>query len=146
MRVCLLYGGTDKESHGLKVLADALARGIAQQEGNPVVEVFNMHHERGRKVSCFDFIIMGTEASTLFGGRIPPIVADFLKDCGSLAGKRCFCFISKKGLRKGRTLGVLMKALETEGVFVSNFNVLDSPSLAAAVGKRLKLTKDQASL
>jgi hypothetical protein len=115
---------------------------MSAQECSPTVEVFNMYQEMGRNISYYDYYVFASEASGFFGGKIPQIVYDFLKGCGNVSGKRCFCFISKKGMRKGKTLHVLMKALESEGAFISNFEILDSLGMAQAMGKRLRLSKN----
>lgn len=142
MRVCVLYCGSVVDSAKLKSIVDSLARGISQQEGAPTVESFNMFHEKGMNISYYDYYVFGSESSTFFGGKIPHSVYDFLKSCGNVSGKRCFCFVSKKGMRKGKTLQTLMKAVESQGAFITNFEILDSPAMASAMGKRLKLSNN----
>lgn len=142
MRVCVLYGGSDKESYRLRKLAEQLARGIQEQDCAPTVEVFNIYNEMGRKVSYYDYYAFGSEAVGTWGGKIPGIVGEFLKNCGTVSGKRFFCFTDKKGLRRNLTLLTLMRSLEKEGAFITNSEILESESMAYAVGRRLKLAKN----
>lgn len=120
----------------------ALAKGISMQGGNAVVESFNMYQEIGKNISFYDFYAFGIEAAGFFGGKLPPVVYDFIKACGNVSGKRCFCFVGKKGMRNGKTLAVLMQMMEAQGVFISNFEIISNPAMAQAIGKRLKLARD----
>ena len=87
MRVCILYAGVNRESQGLKTISEALGRGIESQ-GN-TVDIFNMQLDQGKSVSFYDYVIIGTESTGFFGGKIPvgPI-REFFKTAGTLSGKR----------------------------------------------------------
>lgn len=141
MRVCIIFAGSDKEGRKLKELATALARGINAQDQSASVEIFNMYTEQGKNISFYDYYVIGSEAINFFGGKIPHAIKDFLRQCGNISGKRCFCFVNKKGLRCQKTLSVLMKTIENEGAFITNFEIIKSSSLAQAYGKRLKLNR-----
>jgi menaquinone-dependent protoporphyrinogen IX oxidase len=75
MRVCVLYAGAGSGATALKRIAEALAKGI-QENGN-TVDLFDMSLEEGRKISFYDYVVIGTEATTFFGGKIPSTVQSF---------------------------------------------------------------------
>ncbi len=140
MRVCVLYAGAGRDSGKLKAIAEALARGVESQ-GNQV-DVYDMALENGKKVSFYDYLIVGTESTAFFGGKIPSTVRDFFKNAGTLSGKRCMAFVRKSGLRSQRTLQVLMKVMEGEGMYLRISEVFARPDFAQATGKRLKVSHE----
>ncbi len=137
MRVCILYAAAGSESKSLRSIATALSEGISAQGHD--VELFDMRLEGQKIVSYYDYIVVGTEAVGLWGGKIPPLVHAFLKQSGSISGKRCMAFVAKGGLRKQKTLGMLMKAMESEGMYLKTSDILQKPDYARAVGKRLHI-------
>lgn len=139
----MLYCGSDRDGSKLKILADSLSQGAASQPGGPLIETFNVWTEAGRIVSYYDYLVFGAEAAGLFGGRLAPALSDFLRSCGDLGGRRCYCFVRKKGFGSNRALQSLMKALEKEGAFINDSGILDSPASARAAGGRLRLSKSR---
>jgi menaquinone-dependent protoporphyrinogen IX oxidase len=140
MRVCVLYAGAGRDSGKLKAIAEALARGVESQ-GNQV-DVYDMALENGKKVSFYDYLIVGTESTAFFGGKIPSTIREFFKNAGTLSGKRCMAFVRKSGLRSQRTLQVLMKVMEGEGMYLRISEVFARPDFAQATGKRLKVSHE----
>ena len=140
MRVCVLYAGAGRDSGKLKAIAEALARGVESQ-GNQV-DVYDMALENGKKVSFYDYLIVGTESTAFFGGKIPSAIREFFKNAGTLSGKRCMAFVRKSGLRSQRTLQVLMKVMEGEGMYLRISEVFARPDFAQAPGKRLKVSHE----
>jgi len=137
MRVCVLYAPAAKGNEKMKAIAKALSEGISAQ--GHLVDVFDMTLEAGKIVSFYDYLIIGTESPTFFGGKIPTSVSGFLKSAGSISGKRCMAFITKGGLRSMKTLQVLMKAMEKEGMFLKKSEVISKVDFAKAVGKHLQI-------
>ena len=140
MRVCVLYAGAGRDSGKLKAIAEALARGVESQ-GNQV-DVYDMALENGKKVSFYDYLIVGTESTAFFDGKIPSAIREFFKNAGTLSGKRCMAFVRKSGLRSQRTLQVLMKVMEGEGMYLRISEVFARPDFAQATGKRLKVSHE----
>lgn len=134
MKVAVLYADANQSSL-CKELSAGLAEGI-QAQGHDVT-VIDMVHERGTVVSYYDYIAMGTHATSLWSAQILPAVGEFLKQCGTISGKRSFAFIGKKGLRLGKTLQTLMRTMESQGMYLTFSEVLSSRAQAQAVGKRL---------
>ena len=137
MRVCVLYAPVAKNNEKMKAIANALSEGISGQ--GHLVDVFDMTLEAGKIVSFYDYLIIGTESPTFFGGKIPASVSGFLKAAGSISGKRCMAFITKGGLRSTKTLQVLMKAMEKEGMFLKKSELISKVDFAKAVGKHLQI-------
>ncbi len=137
MRVCILYKDVGS-SRACKELSESLAKGILQQ--GHFVDLINIETNLGKNISFYDYIILGASATNFFGGKIDPQVTLFLRQCGTISGKRCFAFISKKGLRKGKTLLKLMSLMEQEGMCLTFSEILTGSAFAEEVGKRLLIT------
>ncbi len=136
MKVCIAIFYTGN-GHKLTDLAKGLAKGM-QGHGHQV-DIIDGVKEQGRKISFYDYIAMGTDAVTVTGGKIPSSVKEFLGQSGSIQGKRCFAFINKGGLRKNKTLKALMDAMEHEGMYLKNSQVITSSQEAEEIGKRLHI-------
>jgi menaquinone-dependent protoporphyrinogen IX oxidase len=138
MKVCVLYAPATKENGKIKEIAKALCEGIASQ--GHIVDVFDMTLETGKIVSYYDYLVIGTEATTFFGGKIPTSVSSFLKGAGSISGKRCLAFITKGGVRSMKTLQNLMRTMESEGMYLKKSELISKTDYARAVGKHLKIS------
>jgi menaquinone-dependent protoporphyrinogen IX oxidase len=134
-----LYAGASKESGKLKELAASLAKGV-ESSGNDC-DVFDMALENGKKISFYDYIIIGTEATGTFGGKIPDSVKAFLRNAGTVSGKRCMAFVKKSLFRSSKTLQVLMKTMEGEGMYLRSSDVIPNAEIAQSIGKRLIISK-----
>jgi menaquinone-dependent protoporphyrinogen IX oxidase len=133
-----LYAPATKENGKIKEIAKALCEGIASQ--GHIVDVFDMTLETGKIVSYYDYLVIGTEATTFFGGKIPTSVSSFLKGAGSISGKRCLAFITKGGVRSMKTLQNLMRTMESEGMYLKKSELISKTDYARAVGKHLKIS------
>ena len=137
MKVCVLYASASKESQKIKAISKALAEGISSQGHQ--VDVIDMTLDMGKKVSFYDYLIFGTEATTLWGGKIPSSVSQFLRTAGTVSGIRCMGFVSKGGIRSMKTLQSLMKIMEHEGLFLKKSDIITKVDYARAVGKHLQI-------
>ncbi len=138
MRVCVLYCGKGSSSPKLKEIAGALAKGIESQ--GHTVDVFDMRLEGGKIISFYDYIVVGSENVSLWGGKVPDMVPKFLKQAGTISGKRCMAFIVNGGIRSGKTLHHLMHSMESEGMYLKTSDILKKKDYAQAVGKRLHIS------
>jgi menaquinone-dependent protoporphyrinogen IX oxidase len=134
MRVCVLYGESGKETI-CKDIASGLAEGIGTQGHN--VDIIDMRLEPGKIVSFYEYVVVGTASTTFWGGKIPEHVTTFLKQSSGLSGKRCFAFVAKHGIRLGKTLQVLMHAMESQGMYLKYSDIISNKAYAKEVGKRL---------
>lgn len=135
MRVCVLYCGRQANDRILKELAGKLSDGIASN--GHTVEVYDMNLEMGKIISFYDYVVVITTSTSYFSKNIPENVMKFLKTAGSVSGKRCSCYISKNCGRKGKVLQTLMRAMESEGMYLKVSDILPNGNYAYAVGKRL---------
>ncbi len=135
MKVCVLYASSTKDSGRIKAIAKALAEGVSTQGHQ--VDVIDMNLDMGKKVSFYEYLIFGTEATTFWGGKIPPSVSQFLKTAGTVSGIRCMGFVSKGGVRSMKTLQALMRTMEHEGLFLKKSEIITKADYARAVGKHL---------
>ncbi|MDY0304168.1 MAG: hypothetical protein RBQ65_05975 [Sphaerochaeta sp.] len=139
MRVLVLYAPLAKASEKMKAIAGALAAGIGEQ--GHTVDVLDASLDAGKIVSFYDYIVIGTEATTTFGGKIPSSLSTFLKGAGTLSGKRCMAWVTKGGIRSMKTLQALMKVMEGEGMYLKKSELIKSTDLARAVGKHLQIDR-----
>ena len=140
MQACIVIGGKSREDGSLDEIAKALAKGLESQ--GHTVDILNIYTDSDRKLSFYDYVIVGTTATTSFGGSIPEAVEAFLKRAGQVSGKRCLAFVTKAGLRSQKTLLSLMKALEGEGMYLKYSEVFKKPGEALALGKRLNIERN----
>ena len=135
MRVAVIYIG-EKEKKKLKELSEGFGRGLLSQGAE--VDVLAAQ-DLNIPLGMYRYVVLGTENTGSFGGKIPEGVSKFLKTVGKVGGKRSCAFILRRGLRKNKTLLALMKAMEGEGMFVTNSNILGTAEEAAVLGKTLKI-------
>ena len=133
--IIVFFGG--KRRQKLLDLARALARGMESQGHQ--VDVVDGERDVNTKLTIHSYIVIGTEAITSFTGKIPDRVDSFLASAGIVAGKRSYAFVSKTALGSNRALVRLMKAMEKEGLFLKNSNILTSAAEAEEIGKRLHI-------
>ena len=137
MKVCILYAAKSNNNSYIKSIAASLARGVEQQ--NHIVDIIDMKLDEGKIVSYYDYIIVGCESMTTFGGKIPTVVRSFLERSGAISGKRCMAFACKPGLRSNKTLQAVMKVMEEQGMFLKTSDVIKNDAQAVAIGKRLHI-------
>src|SRR4030042_1361246 len=61
-------------------------------------------------LSMFNFLIIGCNTISMFGGKIPDQLRNSIKQSGNMSSKHCFAFVDKK-LGSFKTLSNLMKIL-----------------------------------
>ncbi len=136
MRVAVVFvpgGSRDK----LLRISKALAQGMEQQGHR--VDLVDGSRDVNTKLTIYEYICVGTEPASTFGGKIPEKVHMYLSAAGTVAGKRSFAFVIKRGLSTVRALSRLMKTMEGEGMFLKFSEILISPEEATEIGKRLKI-------
>ncbi len=140
MQACIVIGGKTRDDKALDEVAKALAKGLESQGHS--VDIINIHTDGDKKLSFYDYVVVGTTALTSFGGTIPEQVTAYLKRAGQVSGKRCLAFVTKAGLRSQKTLLSLMKAMEGEGMYLKYSEVFRKPGEALALGKRLNIERN----
>lgn len=136
MRVAVVYVPSGKENR-LKDLARGLAAGLESQ-GHQVTIIDGLHDQE-KKLTMFEYLCIGSEPVSFISSKLPDSIGQFLNSSGIVAGKRCFAYISKRGLASGKSLRRLMHQMEQEGMFLKYSEVFTSAAQAQEIGKRLHI-------
>ena len=136
MRVAVVFVSQGKRD-GLLKISKALASGI-ETHGH-TVELVDGAHDVNAKLTVYEYIAVGTEITSSFGGKIPDKVEEFLKSSGMVAGKRAFAFVLKQSFGAAKGLQRLMKVMEGEGMYLKFSEILSSAAEATEIGKRLRI-------
>jgi len=116
-------------------LAKSLSQGIGAQGHQ--VDLIDGDRDVNAKLTGYQYLAIGAEPQSGFGGKLPDKVTQFLGSAGLVSGKHSFAFVSKTTFGSTKALGKLMKNMEKEGMLIKNSSVLSSPQEAQEVGKRL---------
>lgn len=138
MRIAVVFFGGGKRER----VAD-LARGIAEYfESNAHhVDLIDGDRDTNTKLTVFEYLVVGTSATSFFSGQIDPKIGEFLARAGTVLGKRSFAFVLKSPFGAQKALKRLMNAMEREGIFLRYSEVLRSREEAALVARRLKIER-----
>ncbi|MFP4375497.1 MAG: hypothetical protein ACLFP4_00510 [Spirochaetales bacterium] len=136
MRVAIVVVPQAKRDKLLET-AKALGAGIETQGHR--VDIVDGSRDVNTKLTIYEYIAVGTEVTSLFGGKLPAKLTEFLKGAGTVAGKRSFAFVLKKSIGAEKGLQRLMKQMESEGMFLRYSEILSSSAQATEIGKRLKI-------
>jgi menaquinone-dependent protoporphyrinogen IX oxidase len=120
-------------------IARSLARGIESQGHQ--VDIVDGTRDVNTKLTIYQYIAVGTEPFSNFGGKIPDKVGQFLNSSGMVAGKRSFAFVTKNLAGSPKALSRLMKSMEKEGMFLKYSAILSNAQEAEEIGKRLHVVR-----
>ncbi|MDA3957658.1 hypothetical protein [Oceanispirochaeta sp.] len=135
MRVAVLYFRNGSEK--VKKIASHLARGIESQ-GHQVA-LIDAETDSDAKLTIYEYILVGTTSDSFFSSKISGKVSDFLNNAGRVSGTKCYAFIVKNGLFVTKSLHILMKSMEKEGMFLRISDVITSAEEAELIGKKLHI-------
>ena len=127
-----------KNRNKLRKIAQNLAQGIEEQ--GYYVDVIDANHDVNTKLTIYNYIALGTESLTPFGGKISESIGNYLANSGIVRGKRSFAFILGGGLRTAKTLSVLMNTMEHEGMYLKYSEVIGKAEEAREIGRQLHIT------
>jgi len=85
--------------------------------------------------------VIGVQKSGFFTKKAPDGLSLFLKNAGTVSGKRCYAFTLKQGMSSGRFLLSIMKTMESEGMYLKKSDVFSNSAEAGAVGNRLHIDR-----
>ena len=136
MRVAVVFIPQNKRDKLLEI-SKALASGI--ESNGHRVDVVDGSRDVNTKLTVYEYIAVGSEVVSFFGGKIPDKVSAYLKSSGIVSGKRCFAFVLKKAMGADKGLQRLMKVMEGEGMYLKFSEILTSPAEAQEIGKRLSI-------
>ena len=135
MRAALIYGGDDKK---LGLFAKKIFSAI-ERKGN---ELKVIKVERGitaGNLSPYEFIFVGCPVLSMFKGKLPSELIDFIKRCAGLERKKTITFIIPRLIGNDKTLKNLMSLLESKGSFIVDFRqIRDIDKDSELLASRLK--------
>lgn len=136
MRTAVVFFSTSSRDKILSV-AKALAKGIESQGHQ--VDIIDGDHDVNARLTMYQYVVVGCEPSSGFGGNIPEKTSQFLSSSGMVSGKRSFAFVTKSTFGSVKALSRLMKSMEKEGMFIKNSSILANPQEAEHIGKNLHI-------
>jgi hypothetical protein len=138
MRVAILLYPTGS-AENLRRMAKGLAEGFSANGHS--VEIIDLKNDESVRVGIYDYLCIGTEGLSPWSGKIDSALVRRLDSIGSLSGKRCFAFVTKKLLFTEKLLVNLMKAMEAQGMFMRNSAVFKIAEDAKLTAKNLDLDR-----
>jgi flavodoxin len=138
MRTAVVFFSTTSRDRILG-LAKGLAKGIEGQGHQ--ADIIDGDRDVNAKLTIYQYLAIGTEPASGFGGKIPEKVSQFIGSSGMVSGKRSFAFVSKNTFGAGKALSRLMRSMEQEGMFIKNSAIIASAAEAEEIGKRLHIVK-----
>ena len=133
MRIAVISAGSKRHSPPDYILA--LAKGMESMGHR--VEIIDAWADDGMRLGGFEYIAVTAEPVSFFSAKIPDAIPKILAAGSGLGGKKSAAFIKKSGLRSGKTIANLMKAMEKEGMMINWSDILLNAPHAEAIGKRI---------
>ena len=135
MRAALIYGGDDKK---LELFAKKIFS-VIERKGN---ELKIIKVERGITTGSllpYEFIFVGCPVLSVFKGKLPSELIDYIKRCAGLERKKTIAFIIPRLMGNDKTLKNLMSLLESKGSFIIDFRqIRDIDKDSELLASRLK--------
>ncbi|MCL2763389.1 MAG: hypothetical protein FWD36_09340 [Treponema sp.] len=113
----------------------ALAKGMEMMGHR--ADVIDLWTDDGMRLPGYEYIAIVMEPASFFSAKVPERLPKMLAAGSSLAGKKSAAFLKKAGMRQGKNLSNLMKAMEKEGMIVNWSDILFNAPHAEAMGKRI---------
>ena len=135
MRAVLIYGGDDKK---LELFAKKIFFAI-ERNGNELKVVKVERGITAGNLSPYEFIFVGCPVLSMFKGKLPSELIDFIKRCAGLERKKTITFIIPRIIGNDKTLKNLMSLLESKGSFIVDFKqIRDIDKDSELLASRLK--------
>ena len=135
MRAALIYGGDDKK---LELFAKKIYSAV-ERKGNELKVIKVGKGINAGNLSPYEFIFVGCPVLSLFKGKLPSELIDFIKRCAGLERKKTIAFIIPRFIGNDKTLKNLMSLLESKGSFVVDFKqIRDIDKDSELLASRLK--------
>jgi len=135
LRAALIYGGDDKK---LELFAKKIYSAV-ERKGNELKVIKVGKGINAGNLSPYEFIFVGCPVLSLFKGKLPSELIDFIKRCAGLERKKTIAFIIPRFIGNDKTLKNLMSLLESKGSFVVDFKqIRDIDKDSELLASRLK--------
>ena len=114
-----------------------LAKG-AESNGNEVT-VFDASHDsvESLHLAYYEYIAVAVTSPQFIGAKFPKKLTEILETAGSVDGKKGCVVVVKSGLSSNKMAHVVMKDLESRGMVLDYFDVIENVDHSVAVGKKI---------
>ena len=134
MRVLLIYGGENKK---LELFAKKISSAI-EKKGNELKVIKAVRGIVNCNFLPYELVLVGCPVSSMFKGKLPSELIDYIKRCTGLERKKTIAFIIPRLMGNDKTLKNLMSLLESKGSFIIDFKQIrdidkDSGLLASSL-------------
>jgi len=136
MRVAVVFFGSGRRDSVLDI-ARGIAAGIESQ--GHTVDLIDAEKDPGKTLTMYEYIAVGARATSVFGGKLPGSITEFLETAGMISGKKCFAFLLRGPFGGGKALTRLMGIMERQGMFIRYSEIIRSADEARVIGSRLKI-------
>jgi menaquinone-dependent protoporphyrinogen IX oxidase len=136
MRVAIVFFSGRKRDL-LMALSKAVARGVERQGHQ--VDTFDGIKDSNIRLTTYQYVVVGAEPVGSFGGKVPEGLAPFLANSGAVSGKKCYAFVSNARFGAAKSLTLLMKTMEAEGMLIKTSDILRNATEAEEIGTRLHI-------
>lgn len=136
MRTLLLHF-FDSSNHKHTAILQNLSKG-AESNGNEVT-VFDASHDsiESLHLAFYEYIAVAVTSPQFIGAKVPKKLLDILASAGSVDGKKGCVVVIKSGLSSNKMAHVIMKELESHGMVLDYFDVIENVDHSVAVGKKI---------
>ncbi len=132
MRVAILHF-LDNRSNADKAVIKNLEK-ASTEKGNTVTVISALEDESTNALMLHDYIAVLIRPDSALSARVPDSVKRYFRGSASLSGKKGCALVLKEGLRSGKTCRNLMDLLETQGLRLDYFNVINDAAHALSTG------------
>ena len=135
LRAALIYSGDDKK---LELFAKKIFSAI-ERKGNELKVIEIARGITDVNLFPYEFVFVGCPVSSMFKGKLPSELTDYIKRCTGLERKKTVAFIIPRLMGNDKTLKNLMSLLESKGSFVIDFKqIRDIDKDSELLASRLK--------
>ncbi len=135
MRAALIYGGDDKK---LELFTKKIFSAI-ERKGNELKVIKVGRGITAGNLSPYEFIFVGCPVLSMFKGKLPSELINYIKQCAGLERKKTIAFIIPQLIGNDKTLKNLMSLLESKGSFIVDFRqIRDIDKDSELLASRLK--------
>lgn len=136
MRTLLLHFFDNSNKKHTAILQN-LSRG-AEANGNEV-SIFDALHDdiNNLHLALYEYIAIAVTSPQFIGAKLPKKLTEILTSAGSVDGKKGCVVVIKSGLSSNKMCHVVMKELESHGMVLDYFDVIENIDHSVAVGKKI---------
>ncbi len=135
MRAVLIYGGENKK---LELFVKKISS-VIERKGNELKVIKAERGINAGNLLPYEYIFVGCPVSSMFKGRLPSELINYIKRCAGLERKKTVAFIVPRLMGNDKTLKNLMSLLESKGSFMVDFKqIRDIDKDSELLASRLK--------